>query len=170
MNKQEYVMTGTGMVAIPPQSLPEEASDVETMQTRFGQVTVYRKNPIVFPNGLLGLPDKFSFCLTKFPSEKLARFKLLQSLEDAELSFITLPLEMDNAVVDRADIDQACKDLEITHDDLTLLLIVTVHRTGAGVKLSVNARAPIFINTTRRVASQFVFHNAKYNIQHMITL
>ena len=167
---QEYVMTGTGMVAIPPQAMPEEAQEIETIQTRFGQVTIYRKNPIVFPNGMLGLPDKFSFCLTKFPSEKLARFKLLQSLEDMELSFITLPLEMDNAVVERKDIEQACKDLEIASDDLTLLLVVTVHRTGNGVKLSVNARAPIFINTTRRVASQYVFHNTKYNIQHMITL
>ena len=168
-NRQEYLMTGSGTVAMPPQAMPEEPES-DVMNTRFGQVTVYRKNPIVFPNGLLGIPDTFSYCLTKFPSEKLARFKLLQSLEDAELSFITLPIEMDNAVVAREDIITACKEIEMNVDDLTMLLIVTVDRTPSAVRLSVNARAPIFINTPRRVATQYVFHSNKYQIQHMITL
>ena len=148
----------------------ESASDSETLETRFGKVTVYRKNPLVFPNGLLGMPDKFEYCLTRFPSEKLSRFKLLQSLDDAELSFITLPVDVENAIVDKADIIAACRDLEMSEQDLTLLLVVTVHRAGSNVRLSVNARAPIFINTPRRVATQYVFHSAKYQIQHMITL
>lgn len=168
MNKQEIRMTGSGNVAMPPQ-MPNDVADTEVVNTRFGKVTVFRKNPVVFPNGLLGMPDKFEFCLTKFPSEKLARFKLLQSLDDLELSFITLPVEMDNAIIDKADIQAACKDLEIRQEDLSLLLIVTVHRTSSAVRLSVNARAPIFINTPRRIATQYVFHSNKYQIQHMIT-
>ncbi len=160
-------MTGSGSVAMPPQTMPEET---EMVDTRFGKVTIYRKNPIVFPNGLLGLPDKFEYCLTKFPSEKLARFKLLQSLDDNELSFITLPTDLDNAVIDKADILTACKDLDISPDDLTLLLIVTVHRAASNIRLSVNARAPLFVHTHRRVANQYVFHSNKYQIQHMVTL
>lgn len=167
MNKLEYRMTGGGTVMIPPQTMPEET---EMVDTRFGKVTIYRRNPIVFPNGLLGLPDKFEYCLTKFPSEKLARFKLLQSLDDKELSFITLPTELDNAVIDKADILVACKDLDIAPDDLTLLLIVTVHRAANNIRLSVNARAPLFVHTHRRVANQYVFHSNKYQIQHMVTL
>lgn len=159
--------TMAGMAAMASQALPEET---EMLDTRFGKVTIYRKNPIVFPNGLLGIPDKFEYCLTKFPSEKLARFKLLQSLDDAELSFITLPTDLDNAVIDKADILTACKDLDISPDDLTLLLIVTVHRAASNIRLSVNARAPLFIHTHRRVANQYVFHSNKYQIQHMVTL
>ena len=52
---------------------------------------------------------------------------------------------------------------------VALLLVVTVHRQSNGVKLSVNARAPIFISTLRRVATQYVFHNNKYEIQHLVT-
>lgn len=169
MNEQELRMTGTGGVALPPQSM-QEAAEAEVMDTRFGRVTIHRKHPLVFPNGLLGMPDKFEYCLTNFPSEKLSRFKLLQSLNDNELSFITLPVDVDNNIVERRDIDIACRDLEMKVDDLTMLLIVTVHRAGSNVRLSVNARAPIFIDTPRRVASQYVFHNNKYQIQHMITL
>ena len=167
-NRQEYLMTGSGTVAMPPQAMPEEPES-DVMNTRFGQVTVYRKNPIVFPNGLLGIPDKFSYCLTRFPSEKLARFKLLQSLEDADLSFITLPIEMDNAVVAREDIITACKEIEMNVDDLTMLLIVTVHRTPSAVRLSVNARAPLLLDASNRTAVQFVFPNPKYDVRHMIS-
>lgn len=169
MNEQEIRMTGTGPAAMPPQAMTQPG-DGEIIETRFGKVAVQRKNPLVFPNGLLGMPDKFEYCLTNFPSEKLARFKLLQSLDDIELSFITLPVDIDNAIIERRDIDLACKDLQLSTDTLTLLLIVTVHRAGNNVRLSVNARAPIFVDTPRRVATQYVFHNNKYQIQHMITL
>lgn len=169
MNKQELRMTGTGPATIPPQAM-QEPSGGEAIDTRFGRVTIYRKNPLIFPNGLLGMPDKFEYCLTSFPSEKLARFKLLQSLDDTELSFITLPVEMENNIIERRDIELACKDLDLPGDNLTLLLIVTVHRAGNTVRLSVNARAPIFIDTPRRIATQYVFHNNKYQIQHMITM
>ncbi len=167
MYEQELRMTGTA--GLPPQIAPDE-SVAEVMQTRFGEVTIYRTNPLVFPNGMLGLPDKFEYCLTKLPSEKLARFKLLQSLDDAELSFITLPVDVDNKIIERKDVEVACRDLAYHISSVTLLFVVTVHRAGSQVKLSVNARAPIFIDTPKRVASQYVFHNSKYEIQHMITL
>lgn len=169
MSQQEMQRMGTESAMVPPEPVADGNSP-EVIDTRFGKVTIYRKNPIVFPNGLLGMPDKFEYCLTKLPSEKLARFKLLQSLDDQALSFITLPLEVDNPIIDREDLAVACKDLEIRMEELSLLLIVTVHRLPTGVKLSVNARAPVCVNTPRRVANQYVFHNNKYNIQHMITL
>lgn len=160
--------------AKPAVNVSEEAAGEqaggEQVDTRFGKVTIYRTNPLVFPNGMLGIPDKFEYCLTNFPSEKLARFKLLQSLDDNDLSFITLPVDIDNAIIERKDIETGCRDLDMRIDSLTILLVVTVHRAGNAVRLSVNARAPIFIDTPRRIASQYVFHNNKYEIQHMITL
>lgn len=160
-------MTGSGPAVMPP---VEEKPDTDVMDTRFGKVTVYRRSPIIFANGLLGLPDKFQFCLTNFPSEKMARFKLLQSLEDNGLSFITLPLDAANPIFEAADLEQAAKDLEIPFEQFTILLVVSVHREASGVKLSVNARAPIFIHASKRTATQYVFSNSKYEIRHMITL
>lgn len=162
-------MTGTGP-AVLSQAAIEETAETEVIETRFGKVTLFRKNPIIFPNGVLGMPDKFQFCLTSFPSEKLSRFKLLQSLEDNELSFILLPLEIDNALIDRADIDQACKDLDMAPENVALLLIVSVNREGSVVTMSVNTRAPIFMNVQRRLAAQYVFHNAKYQIRQPVSL
>ncbi|MCI5050170.1 MAG: flagellar assembly protein FliW [Rickettsiales bacterium] len=173
MNKQEHAMSSSESAMVPPQSMPEEnqsADGSDVVETRFGPVKIQRTNPIVFPNGMLGIPDRFEYCLTTFPSEKLEKFKLLQSLEDNDLSFITLPVAVDNGIIDKEDILTGCKDLEISESELTMLLIVTVHRQPDGVRLSVNARAPIFISTNKRVATQYVFHNNKYAIQHMITM
>ncbi len=117
MYEQELRMTGTA--GLPPQIAPDE-SVAEVMQTRFGEVTIYRTNPLVFPNGMLGLPDKFEYCLTKLPSEKLARFKLLQSLDDAELSFITLPVDVDNKIIERKDVEVACRDLAYDISSVTI--------------------------------------------------
>lgn len=162
-------MTGSGPAVINPGMTPEKP-EAEAVDTRFGTVTVYRNQPIIFPNGLLGLPDKNQFCLTSFPSEKMARFKLLQSLEDAKLSFITLPVEMQNPIVERADMEQAARDLDIPAEHLLALFVVSVHREAGVVKLSVNARAPILMHAMRRVATQFVFHNPKYQIRQALTL
>ena len=160
----------TETAGAPPQMAPD-GNAPEVVKTRFGEVKIYRTNPVVFPNGMLGIPDKFEYCLTGFPNAKLARFKLLQSLDDLELSFITLPIDIDNNnIVDKADVETACRDLAIDIKQITMLLVVTVHRAGSQVRLSVNARAPIFIDTARRIANQHVFHNSKYAIQHMITL
>ena len=175
MSEQELTMSSTEP-APPPQNLPEEQKTevlpdgTEMIDTRFGKVKINRASPIVFPNGLLGIPDRFEYCLTSLPSEKLEKFRLLQSLEDLNMSFITLPVPNENPIIDMEDIRVGCKDLEIKEEDLTMLLIVTVHRQPDGVKLSVNARAPIFISTPKRVATQYVFHNNKYDIQHMITM
>jgi len=165
----EAVMTSSNPAVLSQASQPG-TNDADAIETRFGKVQLYRRQPIVFPQGLLGLPDKCQFCLTNFPSQKMARFKLLQSLEDTSLSFITLPLDLANAIIERADMEQAAKDLDIPADQLAALVIVSVHREPNGAKLSVNARAPIFMHASKRVATQYVFSHSKYDIRKMITL
>lgn len=164
----EVRMTGSGPAVNP--AMLEVPADSEVVESRFGAVTVLRQNPIIFPNGMLGLPDKLQFCLTNMPSEKMARFKLLQSLEDSNLSFITFPVDVDNSLVERSDVEAAARDLDIPLEQLVLLFIVSVHRENGVVKLSVNARAPIVMHALRRTATQYVFHNAKYQIRQALTL
>ncbi len=141
----------------------------EVIDTRFGKITLHKNNPIVFPRGLLGMPDKFHFFLTEFPSEKLRRFKLLQCLDDYNLSFITLPLSLQNGIIASEDLSAASRELDIKVENLALLLIVSVHRTPQKVSLSVNARAPLLIDSSARLAAQYVFQSEKYKVQHYIT-
>lgn len=141
---------------------------VREVVTRFGAVTIDAKKSIGFPKGILGMPDKTEFCLADFPLEAMPHFKLLQSTQDDELAFVTLPINIENPFVQSADIQEGCNTLGITADNLALLLVVSVHRRVDGVNLSVNARAPIFIDSVKRTAEQYVLPNSAYEIRQML--
>src|SRR5690554_4772706 len=98
MYQGERLMTGSGPAVMNQPEMPE-AAGADRIETRFGQVRVYRNQPIIFPTGMLGMPEKNQFCLTTLPSPKMARFKLLQSLEDDTLSFLTLPVDVANPIL-----------------------------------------------------------------------
>ncbi len=139
------------------------------VETRFGEVEVPTENPIVFPQGLLGIAGNFEYALTDFPSEKLGQFKLLQSLNDPTVSFITLPTALDNQLIAREDLEKAASDVGVKDtDSLTVLLIVSVHRSPHDVKISVNTRAPILVYVPTRTAVQYVFQNSKYKVQEIL--
>ncbi|MDX2073092.1 MAG: flagellar assembly protein FliW [Alphaproteobacteria bacterium] len=146
-----------------------DASAVMSIKTRFGEVTVDTTKAVLFPRGLLGMPDKQRYAVTSFPTAKMAQFKLLQSLDDHNLSFITLPLEVENSIIAAHDVRAAAADMQINPEQLAILLIVSVHRSPDQVKLSVNARAPIFIDAERRIGVQHVFQNDSYKVQHMFS-
>lgn len=141
---------------------------VLTLKTRFGDITVDTNKAMTFPSGLLGMPDKQRFALAQFQNPKMEQFKLLQSLDDHSLSFITLPLDVENTIVSSADLRAAANDLQIKEESLAVLLIVSVHRNPEQVKLSVNARAPIFVDAERKIAVQYVFQHDGYKVQHML--
>jgi flagellar assembly factor FliW len=145
----------------------EKAEESLTITSRFGEVTVSLKNAIAFPQGLLGLPQFKSYCLATMPNPKLGHFKLLQSLDDTELSFAVLPIEPENALIDAADIEECCKVNGVERQNLGLLLVVSVQRqvTG-GNKITVNLRAPIVVDTDRKLALQYVFPHNKYQIAY----
>jgi flagellar assembly factor FliW len=140
----------------------------ETIQSRFGDIVIDTSKALVFPRGLLGMADKSRFALSNFPSEKMQQFTLLQSLEDKTLSFITLPLQIENPIIAANDIREASQGLQIAEPNLAILLVVSVHRRPTEVKLSVNARAPLFIDSANKLGVQYVFQNDAYKVQHML--
>lgn len=164
---------GTVAITMPTQSTfvsdsaSADAAATITIKTRFGEVMVDTTKAVLFPRGLLGMPDKPRYAISTFPSAKMSQFKLLQSLDDHNLSFITLPLEVENSIIAASDIRAAAADMQIKEENLAVLLIVSVHRSPDQVKLSVNARAPIFIDAERRIGVQHVFQNDSYKVQHM---
>lgn len=147
---------------------PSSPSMMETIKSRFGDITVDTSKSVLFPRGLLGMPDKFHFVLANFPNPKMEQFMLLQSLDDKALSFITLPLNLQNAIIAENDIRNACRDLQIDEAQLVLLLIVSVHRGLDQTRLSVNSRAPLLIDADRRTGAQYVFQHDTYSVQHML--
>lgn len=162
------VLEDRGSMGTQAHSQAMTGAQIKEVDTRFGRVSINLANAIHFPKGLVGMPDKTDFCLTSFPNEKLARFKLMQSASDDDLAFITLPIDAENEFVDQEDVSMACQMLGIPAQDVAMLLIVSVHRGVGGVRLSVNCVAPVFIDSARKTATQFVFAHTKYRVRTML--
>jgi len=145
-----------------------QAIGMETIKSRFGEITVDTTKSIIFARGMLGMPDKHQFVLANFPNPKMQQFMLLQSLDDKTLSFITLPLDLKNTIITASDMTMACRDLQINEASAAVLLIVNVHRGVDQTKLSVNARAPLIIDADHKIGAQYVYQNENYKVQHML--
>jgi len=139
----------------------------ETIESRFGTLTVDTDKAIYLPHGVLGFPGKTKFVIAAFPNPKMQQFTVLQCLDDLAISFITLPLPLKNNIIAIADLQHVCRELHIPEEHAAALLIVNVHR-GAKVKLAVNARAPLMLNVEQRTGEQYVFQNDRYDLQHML--
>lgn len=163
-----------GIIAMTPDPMknkhPVPGSDSAlTIESRFGSVTVHRENAIFFPQGLLGLPPKLHFAITDIPQKSMGQFKLLQCLNDHSLSFIVLPLDVDNTLIERADLLETCDILNVKEENLLTLLIISVQRSPEGVKVTANVRAPVVIDVADKAAIQYVFPHSKYQITHPLT-
>ena len=152
-------------------SMPKTAnskSEIIKINSRFGEVTVDTSKAIFFPKGLYGMPENLSFGLVKFPSEKFANFSVLQCLNDYSLSFVVLPTGIKNTFVDENDILEASTANNISEENLGVLFIVSVQRTPEKTSLTVNAKAPILIDTTNQTGLQHILISPKYNVKQEI--
>ncbi len=165
----ELAMSGTEPAVATMGMNVQPLSDRVEIESRFGRISINPQQSILFPSGLLGMPNKLQFCLTRFPSEKMDRFSIMQSVDDESLAFITLPIDIVNPVIEESDIHQAAKDLDLPLDDLLVVLIVSVHRESGIATLSVNARAPLLVRVSMRVAAQYVFPHTKYLIRQPLS-
>jgi flagellar assembly factor FliW len=146
-----------------------ERTGSEQIETRFGKVSISYDQPLFFEKGLLGIPERRYFDLLEFPVKKFAQFRLLQSLEDHALSFITMPLELNNSIIAEQDLLDTAADLDIPVQHLSLLLVVNIYREMHYVRMSVNARAPLFLDGRQRNVTQAVLRNNSYLVRHMLS-
>ena len=149
---------------IPP-STPAEYIEVDT---RFGRVAFKAENAIEMPHGLPGFPGRRAFGLAPLPSPRFDHFLLFQDLEDSSLCFLVMPMALESGLIEEADIDEALATTGIDRADASFLLIVTLRKEPEGLSTTVNLRAPIVLDTERKVARQYVMPNGKYAIRHVV--
>lgn len=165
---QETILTDNALLT------KDQHSQYEALESRFGTIQVNRKNTVNFPYGIAGIPDGKSYTIAELPQDyqqRLPGFRVLQSMEDTNLSFIVLPLGVDNILLDKKDLQEGCHAMEIDPKNLMVLLITSVHRSidpNADSKLSVNTKAPILVDAQNKVAAQYIFLNESYEIRHML--
>jgi len=143
-------------------------TDEETIkvETRLGPIMAHRSATIDMPQGPLGFARYTRFALVDLPNPNLARFKLLQSLDTAEVSFVVEPIDYAHGPIAKADLEEACMSAGFVPENLLVLVIVTVRSDPAGVTLTANLRAPVFIDVQKRIGRQVVLANPCYAVRH----
>ncbi len=154
----------------------ENLSNSNFINSRFGKLKINRDKAIFFPNGLLGMTEFKKFSLCKFPNPKFVDFQILQSLESEELSFIVLPVNNESEkyanIIKEELVTECCDDLQISKEEMAFLMITSIERDKKtnNANITVNARAPLIINTSTRNGIQYVFPHENLDIRHQIQI
>ncbi|RII36202.1 flagellar assembly protein FliW [Clostridium chromiireducens] len=123
----------------------------------------YEENDIVtFNKGIPGFNDLKKFILLDL--DEYEPFKLLQSLEDDEISLIlTSPYEFFNDYEIKLSED-TIENLEIQSSEQVMIL-TTVTLNSDVKKITTNLQGPIVINTSNNIGEQIILDNAKYKVK-----
>ena len=172
------VMSNTGLLW--PQSLEraeqtmstaQEASDntnLVTLKTRFGVMEIDRNNAITVPMGMVGFADQKEFALIAPEHPALNGYMLLQSVQDERLTFILKPYLYDSGLLRPEDLAEVIQKHNINPEQMAIMLVTTIRQTPAGMRKSVNMRAPVFLDAERQMAWQNIFSSEDYNVRHPI--
>lgn len=141
-----------------------------TWETRFGTLMLDPALAIDLPAALPGFPKIRRVGLVDLADPRFAPFKLLQNVDAAEPTFITLPMAPPEALIAAEDLRGALDANGLCESDCAILFLVARHADEKGNPvLTVNLRAPILVDLVRRAARQYVLPNGAYAIRHPIT-
>jgi flagellar assembly factor FliW len=144
--------------------------EIETRQ--FGTLSYTRAQVIHFSTGLPGFEECRDFLLHE--EAAMAPFVFLQSLADANLSFVTLPVEkLEPAyelTLSRDDLTQLAAAVLPEPDDVLCLAILQLNSAGA----TANLAAPIVIANAfdhdgPRRGTQAIRHDRRYSACHPVS-
>jgi flagellar assembly factor FliW len=148
---------------------------LKVIQTRFGEVTINLDKVIHFRQGMVGMPYAQNFCLTPHPDLKHQFYNLLQSADADDLCFLTISLapehyQSDDSLISASDYKEALAELEFNDDNVTMILVATIHNDVNPMKsmISVNLKAPILIDIQKMEAVQYVFSSPRYPLRYFL--
>ena len=117
---------------------------------------------ITFNKGIPGFNELKNFILLDL--QEYEPFKLLQSLEDDEISLIvTSPYEFfDEYEINLSE--ETIKNLNIESPEQVMIL-TTVTLNSDVKKITANLQGPIVINTSNNFGEQLILDNSKYKVK-----
>ncbi len=159
-------MTQTALTA-PIDTHQPEAADAghDVISTRFGDLVADPEKVIRFERGLYGFEHQRHFFLAQVPGWP-DFFQLLQAIDDPSLGLIVMPLDGDDGPIQPADFNDACATLGYDPDATAAIGIVTMREDNNSQVFTVNLKAPLLIDSAKRIGRQHVFAGEHYPLRH----
>ena len=135
--------------------------------TRFGTIDIEEKQIIVFSDGLYGFEKESRFTFLPFNPNVESPMEWMQSILSPHLAFvITDPyLYVPEYKLKLLEDDKKKVGLELDESFLTRS-IVTIPENYT--EMTANLVAPLVINSSKRVAKQFVLTSMEYDTRHYL--
>lgn len=149
------------MVIIPYHFILEELVKIKT--TRFGELEVNPNDIITFSEGLLGFENLKKYFVVDPGDSTLILW--LQSTEDEKVAFPVIEPKIfkPDYIAKLLPADLNGLDLE-TLQTAKLYSILTIPANVT--EMSANLKAPIVINSAKKVAKQIVLQDSKLSVKH----
>lgn len=158
-----------GASTIGGMSSSEAEPESYLVESRYGELTFANEQVMIMQRAILGFPHLTKFGLAKLPAQNSESLVLLQSLEDANTSFPCFALDLANPLIEEKDLIGTYESLGIKPEDGAILCILTVRAEPDGRNvITANLRAPVFVDSSRRMAWQVVLSNPRYPIRHQL--
>ena len=151
----------------------QSESEICKINTKFGTVEADLDSAIYFPKGIVGFCKSNYYCITNVPENKLPGAFLLQSLDQQDLCFIILNLPEklytgENALINYDDISDAVENFKIGKNNLEIMAIAKISKKDDNIRISINLRAPLFIDIKNKIAYQHVFVKDDYPLAYYL--
>lgn len=160
-------LLGMTMTTEETPSAPEPENYL--IESRYGTLTFRADQMIEMQKPILGFQELKQFGMIPLPGFPDRNLVLLQSLEEAHVSFPCLALDKVNTMIGEDDIASVYKYYGIKPEDGVVLCILTVrHESKDNLEVTANLRAPVFVDTSRRQAWQVILNNQSYPIRHAV--
>ena len=128
-----------------------------------GEMQYEENNIITFNKGIPGFNKLKKFILLDL--QEYEPFKLLQSLENDEISLIvTSPYEFFEDYEIKLG-EETIKNLKIESSEQVMIL-TTVTLNSDVKKITTNLQGPIVINTSNNFGEQIILDNSKYKVKN----
>ncbi|NMF03253.1 flagellar assembly protein FliW [Clostridium beijerinckii] len=128
-----------------------------------GEIEYEEDNVITFNKGLPGFNELKKFILLDL--QDYEPFRLLQSLEEDEISLIVIsPYEFFKDYEFKLS-DETIKNLNI-ESPRQVNVITTVTLNSDVKKITTNLQGPIVINTSNNLGEQIILDNTKYKVKN----
>lgn len=149
------------MVIIPYHFILEELVKIKT--TRFGELEVNPNDIITFSDGLLGFENLKKYFVVDPGDSTLILW--LQSTEDEKIAFpiIEPKIFKPDYIAKLLPADLNGLELE-TLNTAKLYAILTIPANVT--EMSANLKAPVVVNSQKRVAKQIVLQDSKLSVKH----
>lgn len=133
------------------------------LASRLGPIVIDTEKIVAAPRGLFGFEALRQFVLLRLPAERFGPLGLLQCIDDMSAAFLFYADIPSASLYRPGDLEAACQALAIAPSATAALVLVTARPAPVG--MTMNLRAPVLLDTARRIAVQHILASGDYPVR-----